>query len=316
MWGGAGDEYAPQRARGLFEIGERATRDTGPLTGEMLACAVTVLFVEDKINLFGSNHNLADLTSRVGFGAHVDVDRAPLLLVKGPEDYNEMRFTAPIVNLRVGDPFVVRVLDRDVFSTNGIELLRGRFDGKVPIVIRGKRAAVDCRLVPRAVIEARATEALVRLDAMIAGFDRDYFPRLDDTSFFGRLAVTDATEPFRAVAALVGWDDPRLAARMARMATLERRFDDELGVELKKIHAAQPAPGSWLVFKQGTRAVRAASFECGDKVRPPSEVLGLDRLPAPPRGEEPRRDGGGRARVRAQHRYPRADGRRRARPSS
>jgi hypothetical protein len=274
-WGGGASGYAPQAqgAWSLFDAAESATRDTGPLTGEMLACAVTVIFVEDKLPLFGANHNLADLTARVGFGAHVDVDREPLLDLKGPEDRNEMRFTAPIVNLRIGDPIVARVFDRDVFSNNGIELLRGRFDGKAPIVIRGKHAALDCRLVPRAAVEAKAAAALAQLDATIAGFDRDYAPRFDEPSFFGRLSVTDSTPPFYVVAALVGWDDPRVAARSARMATLERRFDDELAAELQKIHAALPAPGAWLLAKQGTRGVRATSFECGDEVHAPPDTF-------------------------------------------
>jgi hypothetical protein len=58
------------------------------------------------------------------------------------------------------------------------------------------------------------------------------------------------------------------------MATLGRRFDAELAPELQKIQAAQPAPGSWLVARPGNRAVRATSFECGDKVHAPPDAFG------------------------------------------
>jgi hypothetical protein len=105
-WGDTVTGYAPQspRAWSLFEAAERTTREAGSLGGEMLACAVSVVFSEQKFSPFGDGvaHGsaAADLTTRLGFGARVDVDHAPLLEVKGPEDRNEMRFTAPVVALR------------------------------------------------------------------------------------------------------------------------------------------------------------------------------------------------------------------------
>lgn len=275
-WGGPG--YAPQSplAAALVAVGETAPRDAGAIAGELLVCGVAVVYSESKFSPFSGDgvsrsYAKADLTTFLRFGGHAGKKKEDPAEIeaRGPEDSNQMVMTVPVVKLDPGDQIALKAIDRDVFTNNDIEEIKGRYEGKLPWVLRGKRVAAECRLVPRQVVEREAAAALRAVDAAVAKFDVEYMPAMDDKAFFGRIAITRVTEPFKRVAALIGWDDPRLAVRSARMATLLDRFDGELTAEMKKLHAALPPFGAWASMRRGELGLRAEKLVCGEAALAP-----------------------------------------------
>ena len=73
--------------------------------------------------------------------------------------------TFPVQALRAGEAIWMRLRDADVGS--GDEILgewNVRFDGRSPIVLRHGRSSVECRLLPRAVVERRVGVAVRRAE--------------------------------------------------------------------------------------------------------------------------------------------------------
>jgi hypothetical protein len=208
--------------------------------GDMLACKVATDRKELKLafNAQGEATTRADLNVELT----LESPRTPRIevTVKGPDDRGYACATLPLVDLAPGGALRVHVEDRGVFTTDAdLGVVRLVLDPTKPLVASNGDFGIECRRVPRAVVEDQAAKALALLDLVTAWLDRNLLVDLEATGW-GRLTLTIARDALVDVAAWVGWDDPRVLLRIERLVALERRLDREMQEELTKAAAAWP----------------------------------------------------------------------------
>lgn len=266
----------------FWHAAETTPREVGAMAGEMFACGIAVTYSERKlapmfvfpipVPLAEERTTAADLRATLGFGAFVApaeprrpsaAGDARAIVVDGPEDSNTMLLLAPIVTLSPGDPVSVQLVDRGVFGTDAtFPTLRGRWEGRLPLVLSAPRARAECRRVPRAFVDGELALALGAVDETLL--------RLDTTTTGGfdtHLPSTELAARIRYAAALVGWSDPRVRRRLERAALLARRVLDEIRADVERIARELPPPGAFVDVAPGAFALRIEGFACGDAAR-------------------------------------------------
>ncbi|MGC4116914.1 MAG: hypothetical protein QM765_20600 [Myxococcales bacterium] len=142
--------------------------------------------------------------------------------------------------------------------------MRVPYRGTVPIPLSARAMKGDCRLVTREALEAALPEHLKTTDAALAKARKEFRASLADArpqDVDG--ALSGARRALTGAAALVGWDDPRVASRAARIADLDR----ELSAEWAQVFAAAKEKATpakeWAPVADGQLEMRVAGVRCG-----------------------------------------------------
>ena len=270
-------EYAPQpdAAWELFRAAGSAPRKVERIQDALLACHVKAgAFFEQKgVQLIKPGaFSKADLQvmARV---TPASGKPGKVTTIKGKQDTNEVTFTVPLCRLDKGDALELRILDRDFIRRGLIEKLALPFSGGAPLLVRGKKAMAECRLVDRAMLEERLKVRLKKLDGKLDRFEAAFHPDLSGRNLYPNTGPGSHLDFIRAdvgyPAALVGWDDPRVAKRVKRLADLEARFAGELKELLTATWKNLPAAGQWTPLLDGEVEARQIKKLCGAKVVKP-----------------------------------------------
>lgn len=197
----------------------------GPAAG--LACEVVLHDYAEHNYIPGPNSELADITVLAWLG----MDRGPFFLrADGPDNRNNMRMAFPLTGLQKGDPVVFELRDRDFVGFSAIDRVEGVLDGPPPFRFTGraKVAEIACRPLARAALDRamllHEPEAKRRVEEF--GAHRPD-PRRADLAFDDETRKR-AREGVLELAALGGWDDPRVTAVMGSLRSAEADMDSAL----------------------------------------------------------------------------------------
>ncbi len=141
----------------------------------------------------------------------------PPIMLFGPEDHWGFYFSVPQVRLVRGERFAVRLWDRDSAADASVE--QGQFigedavtfDGRLPFSLHGAYFAMRCQVMDHAEAARRAAPILARVDAALDA---------------GELAAVESPygkDSLRYAAGYLGWPDPAIQQRLARIRSLNPR---------------------------------------------------------------------------------------------
>jgi hypothetical protein len=191
------EEYAPQLGKPLDAF-IAAAPFAGDVRGAYVIC---------RVQTFGHADTFAgdDVQARAAFGS------MPRVAADGPEDDNLAFVSAPLATIRTGDRIAFEILDRDVFSLELITRLDVAYTGG-PLTAVDKGAAIECR--------ALAGDALDRQVAHAVAFAGRQAAAVRATKLQGNMPgwgwptfeIIELERDVADVAALAGWDDPRVLA--------------------------------------------------------------------------------------------------------
>jgi hypothetical protein len=220
------------------------------LGGALLVCRATVTI---KTDTFGA----ADLKVKLRLGKH------PTVTLWGPEDNDVYTFSVPLVALRRGETIEVTLWDRDVTTDEHIGTGRQKYDGILPLVFEERDWNFQCRVVPAAEVGTLLAARLTRLDAALAQLAR-YRPdwRAAD---WGRpaLAPGPVRHELQRAAAVVGWAEPKVAARARRGDEIEARWASQVRAEVEAAVAALPPPTQAVDLPAARLRGRVTAGSCG-----------------------------------------------------
>lgn len=250
--------YAPAAsadvARALFEAAATSVRRGVSLHRDLLACRI-----EHDVDGSGANGRRRALafgvTLRWG-SAHHEID--------GPRAGTPAHLAVPLVTLAPGDPWQVHLRDE-----GGVVEIEASFDGKSPLRAEAGGFAIECRPVEPAARAEAVRDALWDVDrrlVLLATTAGEAPPRSGENGEIEEIeeALRPFVDPASSVAALVGWDDPRLARRFERRAALEGKLLDRLAQGRAEALARAKAPGEWVgVGRMGRRLeVKVDALDC------------------------------------------------------
>lgn len=193
----------------------------GPPYG--LGCEVVLHGYSERVLIkAGPESALADMTVDVWLGT--DADRGRFWLrADGPDNANEMRMVFPIAGLRKGDPVIFDIRDRDALGSSGIDRVTGVLEGPPPfrLTSKAKIADVSCRPLVRAPFErALAAREPKAKESIRALGDRKPDPSRARLGWYSEARKVARSE-LMALAALGGWDEPRVASAALALQTAE-----------------------------------------------------------------------------------------------
>ena len=258
--------YAPEseNAGGLYAKASTTPTKVGPLRDAALACSVDFgeRHFDDLIPFASPEMVKGDICAVAG----IPVGKGPLRHVTvafGPDDANTATFLIPLASLDIGQPVVVRLIDIDLQFDDSIDTLRVPYRGTLPLSLATRGMKGECRHVAREALEAALPPYLAKADAALEKALKDFHPSLTEHNPASvDAALTGPQGPLAQAAALVGWDDPRVAARVSRIAELDQAFAVEWG---KVFDAAleKSASKDWTAVADGQLEVRVAAVRCG-----------------------------------------------------
>lgn len=258
--------YAPasEDAEGLYDQADPKPAKTGPLRDAALACTVDLgeRRFDDLLPFANPSMVYGDLCAVAGpvppGGPVRDVT-----VHFGADDANTVTFLVPLVSLDPGQAVSVRLLDIDLQFDDAVDTLKATYRGTLPLSLATRGVKGDCRLVTREALEALLPPHLEATDAALAKARNAFRASLDDRrpmSVDGTLLAPQRS--LAGAAALVGWDDPRVAARVALIADLDR----ELTAQWAEVFEAARKKASgrdWATVAGGQLEVRFAGLRCG-----------------------------------------------------
>lgn len=258
--------YAPQSddVLALLKAAPEQAAQVGPLRDVALACDLDVGDRNfDGLAPFASESTLAaDLCMVAGVVSGKEAPRLVSVTV-GSDDSNFGSFLLPLVSLDPGAALSIRLVDIDVTFDDPIETVRVPYKGTLPLKFKGRVAEGECRLVTRDALEAAAGKHLVEADAALA---KAAASGTADPLASDPVGVDEALARPRgaltAAAALLGWDDPRVAARLAREAEVARALEASWAAAFDE--ARKGALGrEWAPVAGGALQVRVTAVRCG-----------------------------------------------------
>ncbi len=191
----------------LFALGERGADE-----GEgLLLCNLSITRDRDwdARGLFGAN-TAPDPTVRVQLGA------SPHMTIRIPEDTYQAVFSIPNVSLHTGTPLRFSVVDRDLARDDSVGSASADWPSDGRLRLEAGASVMRCALAPRAWTEERVALAAA-VAARSVALLREVRPRLNALSPHADApALDEARRDLHALAALVGWSSPRVAAPRAR----------------------------------------------------------------------------------------------------
>jgi hypothetical protein len=224
--------YAPEMPtweRGVVKALENDADVSGfhpTLSRQTLVCWVAVDYSENRTLLY--RYNKADLVVAATFG------EGRSIVSHGPEDAGQASFVLPLVELKQGEALTLGIADRNFLSFVKIGKENFSYGGNLPWAFKGKTMRGECRGVSRNLMERRLNELAAKSDGDLRKQDGcKPNPRMQR---FGRDCLTKSLTRmrFQALAALVGWDDPRVKRRVARDLEQRETFQRELTTALSK----------------------------------------------------------------------------------
>jgi hypothetical protein len=193
------------------------------------------------------------------------------LLASGPEDDRSMFVSIPLVSLKPTEKLAIHLFDRDGGSSRddlGITRLTGR---QLTTKAKGD-TAIDCRRIPRAIVEEQLTKELATVDQAISELaDPKPAPtnealNVEHLRFLLRQSV-------QRIAALVGWADPRVTRRLEWIGRVEAR-KIEVAKELINREADVRARRAHVTHRGSKFMVEVADLQCGPAlVKPYAEQI-------------------------------------------
>jgi hypothetical protein len=251
-WAADFERLAPQigDAEDVFKA-LRKPEGEGPLEGALLVC---------RIHTSGN----FDTFRGPDLGGSITVGKAKPISFTGPEDVWTTHLSVPLVHLKEKDRLKVSAWDRDVFETEHIGAAQQPWDGALPIYLQDTNMDVECRAMRRPAVEEAASEQLDRLDAILKKAPKLLKPD-PDALHWGYLdtPLPEAQRQCTRSAGYIGWDDPRVQARIERMAELERAWEDVAAASVQKTLAKLPAVGAETPVDAWDLRVKLLSAGCG-----------------------------------------------------
>lgn len=192
----------------------------------------------------------------------------------GPDHQDTLLFTAPLVRLGPGDTIELEIADRQAFGTRAPGTLKASHRA-FPVELQGPGLQARCAWVPREELERALERPLDEAHANLQGWRPA--PRLSDASLEPPAPAQAARIALREAAALVGWDDPRVAPLVeawdARLALHEHRLAVEVQARRAELPTGFSSPAPGLTWAPGWLAAQDPALESG-----PGRSWGL-RLP-------------------------------------
>ncbi|HEY3352235.1 MAG TPA: hypothetical protein VGQ83_03235, partial [Polyangia bacterium] len=251
----SGDEVlAPQPASAddLFRAARR------PFQGDVLESGLVLcrVHVLKKFDTFSA----ADLLVELTLGKH------PKVRLWGPEDHDVWTFGVPTVTLRQGETVLLKAWDRDVWSNELIGTVRERFAGDFPLTLESKHQTTECRVVDRAALGPLVGGAAQAIDRLLPAVERTVKPAPDRDGWgYPFAAVAQARRALTSAAALAGWAEPRVSARVQRLEQWEARWRAALAPTVARAAAALPPAGTRVALTRALSA-RVVKVRCGGEV--------------------------------------------------
>jgi hypothetical protein len=256
--------YAPQPggAESLFN-------EAAPAGEEAIGVACQFSVGNFRETAFTPAAALADMTVHASFSGPKG-EKRPTLTVWGPEDTNTIYFVLPLASLGKGDEVVAEAIDRNVFSPDFLDRVRAVHKGHFPLAVHGRLATMECRALPRAAIEAHFAKNVPDVEEAIAKVESQK-PDLTAAGFalsdLKDGGVADARWAMEYLAGLTGWDDPRVARRVARLDAAEAKIAGAIAAQADALRAKLPAPAdSPTENLAGMLQVRSEEVACGPEV--------------------------------------------------
>ncbi len=261
---GPQETYAPMLAHdesvALFERAAAGPGERLQLEGATLACRLEVTFAE-RPSTASPHDRAAELDLAFGFGANVAATDPHAARGIGSQASRTAFFVVPSVHLREGDAIDVLVNDRDrPLHRDYIDRLGAAYTGTVPLLMTGEHTHLECRELGDALLAEVVRDRLWSVDDALAEWTRAEIEG----------SPTAAMHGLAGVAALVGWDDPRVVRRIRRGTEIERALRRRGAQE---IAGARARLGKAAAIAVGRRRMEFVV----DDVRCRDAVLGADR---------------------------------------
>jgi hypothetical protein len=175
----------------------------------------------------------------------------------------------PRVRLSRGDRVAVRFIDRGMLGDKPLGSAERRFDGKLPLLFDLPGIYVQCRVMTHEKALQAASGRLRLIDEAMDRYQKAAppdFHRRDGASLdpdfirshlrgdYGKLAL-------RYVAGFLGWEDPVIQERLARLQRIEGARRQALAAALEQTLPSLPPAGEWVTH--GGERVRVARVACG-----------------------------------------------------
>jgi len=246
------DNYAPATTLEQFAAADLVAG--GPLQGALLVCDFTARGGPDPREL------VAELT----------VGALPPYTPEVARHDGKNRLIVPLVQLDPGDTVSFKVWRRThswFWGTSQIDLGRAalKYTGTLPLTHDARGLAISCVALGRAGLERAVNGRIEAFAGRLAEFDVGVDPVSEDELDWGvERWIGDLQRGVEAIAGLVGWSDPRIAALLPALAHYHQVFARRVGRLLATRYAQAPAPGTQLPFENGD--LRVIGSACGDAI--------------------------------------------------
>jgi hypothetical protein len=179
--------------------------------------------------------------------------RDPTIVLWAPFFREGSFVSVPAVTLARGDRVELELVDRGVLKNHPLGRATTEWNGRSPLLLSTAKWSARCVLVDRDEVRARAQSWLASLDrqldrAAAAQVDRA-LPQLGRPSESDQLRGrfrSDGEGNFRYAAGYLGWGDPEIQSRLARLQRIEGAFDEAAAREVEAI--AREAQGGPIVL--------------------------------------------------------------------
>jgi hypothetical protein len=193
-------EYAPQLDKPNEIFMAAAPLGSNDVERGLLVCRVQTFA---KADTFAGD----DLQVRVAFGS------TPLMANDGPEDANLGFVSAPLASLKKGNTVRFEVFDRDVWSLQDITRPQVTWNGGA-LTVLDPGATIECRGLSGESLNNLASVHAAEADQLVSRLQRSKLDGEFADWKYPSFAVVEAQRGVGNVAALVGWDDPRVQRRV------------------------------------------------------------------------------------------------------
>ncbi len=216
--------YAPALPQGdahpLFQRATSTNRD-GPTGPGLLVCEVGTDKAMDQglKGLFGNQAADLDFEIRV---------RGQSLQQSGPEDRQSAYVTLPLLSLDPGDVLSIQMWDRDNGGRDAVGPVSSKYGGKLPFsgAGDGNQNHLVCGHIPQGEVDSILRAVLADADQKL-GQTADKLKAAPGHQDFGLAEVVGTCDGrLRAIAAHVGWGDPRLERRAEWCARITKRMEE------------------------------------------------------------------------------------------
>lgn len=224
---------------------------SAPLRGDRLEPAFLLLQVKVTARLDTIQPDLKLVLEHPG---------TPRIAYDERDNRDTAHFLLRIPSLAKGERIALRVYDRDLKHLEyggSAELL---YAGELPLRVVTKQMIVELRGLAQEQVDALFAKRLRAFDVALARAGTPEPRPLAVDLGLGRSPIPELRSLAHEAAAIGGWGEPRLAAKLAKLAKLEASFEAALKKAVAESLAQLPARGA-IVEAAGSLEVRVAAFE-------------------------------------------------------